>query len=255
MRALLPSVWLLGATLYTASILSLIQPFSGNDAWPAPPPANETVRAKQPLSLALKPAPDETRAPEQPAAEPNAERRDEWVQIAGYTTVVRSRPSSASPALFAYAVGRPFRVIARDAGFARVQDLGSGQLWWIQETSLVPFVGGYRQREHRVAEPQVAVAEPPATVAEPPAAVAEPAAAVAKPPVAVATPKTSVVAAKKLEQTRHDAMAGQAKKAVAAIDAGDRGLFRKKRNRIERVAARGQNAGVAGMVQRAFKGF
>jgi len=92
-------------------------------------------------------------------------------------------------------------------------------------------------------------------VAEPPATVAEPAAAVAKPPVAVATPKTSVVAAKKLEQTRHDAMAGQAKKAVAAIDAGDRGLFRKKRNRIERVAARGQNAGVAGMVQRAFKGF
>jgi len=249
MRALLPSVWLLGATLYTASILSLIQPFSGNDAWPAPPPANETVRAKQPLSLALKPAPDETRAPEQPAAEPNAERRDEWVQIAGYTTVVRSRPSSASPALFAYAVGRPFRVIARDAGFARVQDLGSGQLWWIQETSLVPFVGGYRQREHRVAEPQVAVAEPPATVAEPPAAVAEPL-------VTAAKPKIYAVAAKKAQQPRNEAVPARAKKErVAVVETGDRGQFRKKRDRIQRVALGGRNTGLAAMVDRAFRGF
>ena len=69
--------------------------------------------------------------------------------------------------LFAYSVGRPLRVISREGGFARVQDLGSGQLGWVRESSLAPFTGGYRQREERVAEPVVAAAPPEATVAEP----------------------------------------------------------------------------------------
>ena len=38
MRGLLPSVWLLLAGLYTASLLALIQPFSFDDDWPTPPP-------------------------------------------------------------------------------------------------------------------------------------------------------------------------------------------------------------------------
>ncbi|MEX1060058.1 MAG: SH3 domain-containing protein [Methyloceanibacter sp.] len=246
MLGLLPSVWLLAAALYAVSLLSLIQPFSGNDDWPAPPPANETVVAKQPLSLALRPDPEGTAPTEQaaaaPAIEPKTELRNEWVQIAGYTTVVRSRPSSAAPALFAYSVGRPFRVIAREAGFVRVQDLGSGQLGWVKETSLTPFVGGYRQREHQVAEPQVAVAEPQATVA--------------KPLVIAAKPKIYAVAAKKVQQPRNEAVPARAKKeTVAAIDAGDRGLSRKKRDRIQRVALGGRNTGLAAMVDRAFRGF
>jgi hypothetical protein len=245
MRGLLPSVWLLAAALYAVSLLSLIQPFSGDEAWPAPPPANETVVAKQPLSLALKPDPEGTSAPvpaAAPAIEPKTERRNEWVQIAGYTTVVRSRPSSAAPPLLAYSVGRPFRVIAREAGFVRVQDLGSGQLGWIEESSLVPFVGGYRQRELQVVAPQVAVAEPQATVA--------------KPLVAVAKPKTYAAAAKKVEQPPIDAIAARAKKeTVAVVETGDRGLFRKKRDRIQRVALGGRNTGLAAMVDRALRGF
>lgn len=260
MRGLLPSVWLLAAALYAVSLLSLIQPFSGNDAWPAPPPANETVVAKQPLSLALKPDPialkpdpEGTGAPVQaaaPAIEPKPERRNEWVQVAGYTTVVRSRPSSASPVLLAYSVGRPFRVIAREAGFVRVQDLGSGQLGWIEESSLVPFVGGYRQREQQVVEPQVvAVAEPQATVAKPQATVA-------KPLVAAAKPKTYAVAAKKVQQPRNEAVPARAKKeTVVVVETGDRGQFRKKRDRIQRVALGGRNTGLAAMVDRAFRGF
>lgn len=255
MRGLLPSVWLLAAALYAVSLLSLIQPFSGDEAWPAPPPANETVVAKRPLSLAPAPKPDLegeaalVLAVAAPVPAPKIERRDEWVQIAGYTTVVRSRPSSTASALFAYSVGRPFRVIAREAGFVRVQDLGSGQLGWIEESSLVPFVGGYRQHEQRVVEPQVAVAEPQA-------AVAEPQATVAKPLVAVAKPKIYTAAAKKVEQPRVEAVPARAKKAtVAVVETGDRGHFKKKRDRIQRVALGGRNTGLAAMVDRAFRGF
>jgi len=255
MRGLLPSVWLLAAALYAVSLLSLIQPFSGDEAWPAPPPANETVVAKQPLSLAPAPKPDLegeaalVLAVAAPVPAPKIERRDEWVQIAGYTTVVRSRPSSTAPALFAYSVGRPFRVIAREAGFVRVQDLGSGQLGWIEESSLVPFVGGYRQREQQVVEPQVAVAEPQA-------AVAEPQATVAKPLVAAAKPKIYAAAAKKVEQPRIEAVPARAKKAtVAVVETGDRGHFKKRRDRIQRVALGGRNTGLAAMVDRAFRGF
>ena len=243
MRGLLPSVWLLAAALYAVSLLSLIQPFSGDDAWPAPPPANETVVVKQALAKAPQPA-----APGEAlvilaavAPEPKIERRNEWVQVAGYTTVVRSRPSSAAPPLLAYSVGRPFLVIAREAGFVRVQDLGSGQLGWIEESSLVPFVGGYRQRE--LVEPQVdAVAEPQATVA--------------KLPVVVAKPKTYAAAAKKVEQPRNEAVPDRAKKeTVAVVETGDRGLSRKKRDRIQRVALGGRSTGLAAMVDRAFRGF
>ncbi|MCJ7526508.1 MAG: hypothetical protein MUO37_00105, partial [Methyloceanibacter sp.] len=151
MRGLLPSVWLLLAALYTASILSLIQPFARDEDWPAPPPVNETVRAKQPLAVAPQAAPEQAMPAQQVAfaapMQPKIGRRDEWVQIAGYTTMVRAQPSATSTVLLAYAVGRPLRVIAREAGFARVQDLGSGQFGWIKETSLAPFTGGYRQRE------------------------------------------------------------------------------------------------------------
>jgi hypothetical protein len=245
MRGLLPSVWLLAAALYAVSLLSLIQPFSGDEAWPAPPPANETVVAKQPLSFALKPDPEGTSAPVQaaaPAIEPKTERRNEWVQVAGYTTVVRSRPSSPAAPLLAYSVGRPFRVIAREAGFVRVQDLGSGQLGWIEESSLAPFVGGYRQREQQVVEPQVAVAEPQATVA--------------KPLVAVAKPETHAAAAKKVEQPHIDAIAARAKKeTVTVVETGDRGLFKKRRDRIQRVALGARTTGLAAMVDRAFRGF
>ncbi|HEX9753713.1 MAG TPA: hypothetical protein VGA46_09770 [Methyloceanibacter sp.] len=244
MRGLLPSVWLLAAALYVASLLCLIQPFPGDEAWPAPPPANETVVVKQALAMAPQLA-----APEEAllvlaavAPEPKIDRRNEWVQVAGYTTVVRSRPSAAAPPLLAYSVGRPFRVIAREAGFVRVQDLGSGQLGWIEESSLVPFFGGYRQREHQVVEPQVAVAEPQATVA--------------KPLVAVAQPKTYAAPAKKVEQPRIDVIAARAKKeAVAVVETGERGLFKKKRDRIQRVALGGRNTGLAAMVDRAFRGF
>jgi len=259
MRGFLPSVWLLLAVLYTTSILSLIQPFARDEDWPAPPPANETVRAKQPLAAARQAAAEQA-MPAQPVAfvapmQPKIGRRDEWVQIAGYTTMVRAGPSAASPVLLAYAVGRPLRVIAREASFARVQDLGSGQFGWIKETSLAPFSGGYRQREDEFAPPQlVAAAQPQATIAKPQSH----AATIAKPQAA------AMAAVKKVQPPRNDAIAARPKtEEVAAIETLDRGLFKKRRDRPQRIAMRGDgtsgdgtsgnDTSFAGLFGRAFR--
>jgi hypothetical protein len=248
---------LVAAALYAVSLLSLIQPFSGDEAWPAPPPANETVVAKTPLAVAraLDPAGGDLIGPVTflPAAKSKAERRDEWVQVAGYTTMVRSRPSAEAPPLSAYSVGRPLRVIAREAGFVRVQDLGSGQLGWVETAALAPFNGGYRQRENVVSEPQIAaLAEPQA------AATAVPRPSIAETPViAAAKPLPVTLVAKKVLSPRNKVLAAKPKKEmVAAVETVGRGLFRKKRDPIQRVTLAGQsNTGLAAMVGRAIRGF
>jgi hypothetical protein len=240
MRGLLPSVWLLGAALYTALTLFLIRPVV--EEWPLPPRVNETVIAKQPPKAAMLIFQDEPQvepaAAAAPAAGTRVEWRDEWAQIAGYTTVGRLQPSSTSPVLFAYSVGRPLRVISREGGFARVQDLGSGQLGWVRETSLAPFTGGYRQREECVAEPVVAAVEPETTVAAP-------ASEVVVAPVALkkAPPRIPAVAAKPRKET------------VAAAEPAPRGLFRRKRNQVQHVALGSQGTGVAAIMQRALGRF
>ena len=248
MRGVLPSVWLLGAALYTASILSLAGPFAGDESWPAPHPVNETVVAKLPPAVTLQ-ALAQTQAPLVLAAlthKPRAEHRTEWVQVAGYTTVVRARPSAEAAPLYAYAVGRPLRVITREGRFVRVQDLGSGKLGWVEESSLVPFCGGYRQRVPRVTEPLVAAATPAATP------VLQPEAAAASMEAPVATP---VIAAKKAKPPRGDALAARmAKETVIEAEPVERGLFRRKRG-VEKVALGGRASGMAGMIDRAIRGF
>lgn len=241
MRGLLPSVWLLGAALYTASVISLIKPFSGDEEWPAPPRVNETVVAKLPPAV---PLPVEVPLVQVVAlpTEPKAQRRDEWVQVAGYTTMVRARPSVDAPPLYAYAVGRGLRVIGREGRFVRVQDLGSGKLGWIEEASLVPFSGGYRQPEQRVAEPQIAAVASPAVTAPEPGS-AEPVSHVA--PVAVRKPVAP----------RNDIIAARlAKETVAAAEPSGRGLFRRKRG-AQRVALGGRQQGLTSMIDRAIRGF
>ena len=252
MRGLLPSVWLLGAALYATSILSLTKPFSSDDEyWPAPPPVHETVVAKQPLAAPLGTAAQAEASLVLAAAV--IPKRDEWVQVAGYTTVVRSRPAAEAPPLYAYSVGRPLRVIAREGHFVRVQDLGSGQLGWIEQASLVPFFGGYRERVPVTAPQVVAVATPPAatqpTVATPPAPVTEPV-------VATASPQAAIVSSKKPRKPREPVLARKpGTDAVAANEPVERGLFRKKRDGVQRVALGGKGGGFGGMIGRAFRGF
>ncbi len=251
MRGLLPSVWLLLAGLYTASLLALTQPFSRPDDWPTPPRVNETVRAKEPRPVASNSDPAAAALLQRvslvaPVAPKGVARHDEWVQIASYTTVVYAEPMTASPVLFAYTPGRSLRVIAREGGFAHVQDLGSGQYGWVKESALVPFTGGYRQREDAAPEPQVVAAAAPASA---PAQVAVPQVAAPQAPVA----KPVVVASKKVQPPRSDPTAVRPDKdTVSAAEPGQRGFFGLRRNRPQRVALGGNEPGFAGIISRAF---
>jgi hypothetical protein len=241
MRSFLPSAWLLGAALYTVLTLYLTQP--ATDEWPLPPRVNETVVAKQPAKTARLIFPSEVlieQAAATPAPDSGAVTRQghEWVKVADFTTVGRLHPNVSSPVLFAYSVGRPLRVIGRQDGFVRVQDLGSGQLGWVKESALAPFTGGYRLREPVVPEPLVAAAEP--EVATP-----------APKEVAVVTP----VAAKKVVQPRNVPAVRPAKEDVTAAEPPARGLFRRKRGQVQHVALGGRDGGVAAIMQRAFSRF
>ena len=253
MRGLLASVWLLLAGLYTVSLLALIQPFSRIDDWPTPPPINETVRAKAPRPVALR-SPAEAAASSfqlvslaAPIAPKNVERHDEWVQIAGYTTVVRAEPTTASPVLFAYAAGRPLRVIAREGGFARVQDLGSGQYGWVKDSALAPFTGSHRQRKDVAPEPQLVASAAPASL---PVQVAAPQVPVSQVTAPKAIAAKVAVSAKRIQPPRPDPAAARPKKEMA--EPRHRGFFGMRRDRPQRVALRGGDAGFAGIISRAF---
>ena len=49
---------------------------------------------------------------------------------------VLAGPSSSASVLYGFPAGRPFRLIGRDAGFAKIQDLKSSATGWIDETAL-----------------------------------------------------------------------------------------------------------------------
>jgi hypothetical protein len=260
MRALLPSVWLLLACLYSVSLLAVIKPFSAVDDWPAPKPVNETVRAKQPHPEAAPTAAAEAAAPSfqlvslaAPVAA-EAKPKDEWAQIAGYTTMAFAEPTPASSVLSAYAAGRPLRVISREHGFARVQDLGSGQFGWVKEAALAPFTGGYRQREQPVVAPQLVASVAPVEAEAVEAVPAAPQAAIPQ-----AMPAKVVLAAKRIKPPRSPVPAvtadsATADTATAAAEPGQRGFFGLRRTQPQRVALRGNESGFAGMISRALGG-
>ena len=216
------------------------------------------MRAKEPGHAALLPSTEAVAASLQrvslvPALAPKGvERQDQWARIGGYTTVARAEPTTIAPVLFAYTPGRPLRVIAREGGFAHVQDLGSGQYGWVKESALAPLTGGDRQREDVAPQPQVLASAAPASlpeqVAAPPAVVPQ---AVAPPAPAA---KAVVVAARKLRPPAQRCRGRAARKetVVAAAEPEQRGLFGFRRNRPQRIALSGNDSGFAGIINRAF---
>jgi hypothetical protein len=253
----LPSLWLLAAAFFAGATLLLNHSLYA-DALLAQAAAHETVRAKEPLlispeaanrlGLLALPVPNPVRAAREAAA-PLAHRK-EWVQVSAYTTVVHAQPSASSPVIFAYPIGQQFRVIAREGGFARVQDLGSGQLGWIQESSLTPLIRGYRVREIAPSAPQIADAASSA----PQVAMAEP----SPPRSETLIRPVKLAAVPALQPSRHAPMM-LAPETVpvsesAPEEAGRGGLF-KQRGQAQFIAARGRGGELAGLVQRAFSGY
>jgi hypothetical protein len=243
----LPSLWLLAAALFAAAILFLDQSLYADGLTQRA--AHETIRAKQIATeaTARSGAPSQTTASlgtvatlslEPLHVEGNA-RRSEWVQVAGYTTVVHAQPSSSSPVISAYPAGQQLRVIAREAGFARVQDLGSGHLGWIEETSLTPLIRGYRVREVAPPEPQVAVVEPTPPRAE----------------VLVRPVKVAAVAAPQPPRRGLTMPVSETTPVpeTAPQEGRDGGLF-KRRDQARLIAAHGHGGELAGLMQRAFSG-
>jgi hypothetical protein len=49
---------------------------------------------------------------------------------------VRAGPSASASVLYGFPAGRPFRLIGREAGFAKIQDLHSIATGWIDEAAL-----------------------------------------------------------------------------------------------------------------------
>jgi hypothetical protein len=243
----LPSLWLLAAALFAAATLFLDQSLYADGLTQRA--AHETIRAKQIATeaTARSGAPSQTTASlgtvatlslEPPHVEGNA-RRSEWVQVGGYTTVVHAQPSSSSPVISAYPAGQQLRVIAREAGFARVQDLGSGHLGWIEETSLTPLIRGYRVREVAPPEPQVAVVEPTPPRAE----------------VLVRPVKVAAVAAPQPPRRGLTMPVSETTPVpeTAPQEGRDGGLF-KRRDQARLIAAHGHGGELAGLMQRAFSG-
>ena len=258
MRGLLPSVWLLLAGLYTASLIALIQPFSFGDDWPRRRPAMRRCARRSPGTRPCRLPPKPPLHPCSAFRSLQRSPRRVWSGrtngpgLAGYTTVARAEPTTIAPVLFAYTPGRPLRVIAREGGFAHVQDLGSGQYGWVKESALAPFTGGDRQREDVAPQPQVVASAAPASVPEQVAAPPAVAPQAVAPPAPAA--KAVVVAARKLRPPRSDAAAARPDKetVVAAAEPEQRGLFGFRRNRPQRIALSGNDSGFAGIINRAF---
>ena len=159
----------------------------------------------------------------------------------GYTTVGRVEPTPLAGTIRLFA-GRPLRVIAREDGFVRVQDLGSGQLGWVKESGARSVCRRRSPARGCAHSAEVVASAAPASVPEQVAAPTAVAPQAVAPPARVA--KAVVVAARKRRPPRSDAAAARPDKetVVAAAEPEQRGLFGFRRNRPQRVALSGNDS-------------
>ena len=74
-----------------------------------------------------------------PAADPVIQAEGaELATIGNSTAVIRAAPSASAAQLFSFPFGRRVRVGERENGFAKIEDLGSGEVGWVEETALGP---------------------------------------------------------------------------------------------------------------------
>ena len=97
---------------------------------------------------------------------------------------VLSEPSPAASPLYSLPMGRPFRAVAKQGNYLRIQDVNSGAGGWIEEAALAPAPAQKRAVEATPASP--------APVASPSAA---PSHTAPKPPVSSSSPTSRTTAA------------------------------------------------------------
>jgi hypothetical protein len=145
----------------------------------APPPtaeSAESVPKTPPVTQEAAPAPSEQAeqvndTAEQTKPEGDAVGQSEQADLPGAGMIlvsrkpieVRAGPSASAPAMFGFPAGRPFRVIGREGGFVRIQDLKSSASGWIDETALA----APPPRAPSVAAPSQSKPEPSTASADP----------------------------------------------------------------------------------------
>jgi hypothetical protein len=151
-------------------------------AVPSPPPAATAAPAEETTGAlpATQPVPQGVPAPpvEQAAPAKPIEGAGK-ILISKRPIEMLAAPSSSASAMYGFPAGRPFRLIDREAGFARIQDLKSGASGWIEEAALEPAkvpkassppkpASAARKPSHtRAATPKAAPPKPKATAAKP----------------------------------------------------------------------------------------
>jgi outer membrane biosynthesis protein TonB len=153
-------------------------------AVPSPPPAATAAPAEE--TTGALPA---TQSVPQGVPAPPVEQAAPAKPIEGAGKILISKrpiemlaaPSSSASAMYGFPAGRPFRLIDREAGFARIQDLKSGASGWIEEAALEPAkvpkasappkpTSAARKPSHTraaIPKPKAAAPKPKATAAKP----------------------------------------------------------------------------------------
>lgn len=191
------------------------------------------------------PAAPEVDAPPATAALPNPEASPNYVPVTGPAeymvttrlTSIHLGPSATASVLYAFPTGRRLRVVGREAGFARIEDLQSKATGWVDESLLAPISATASVK------PTAPSAPSDATV---PDGDAEPA---SSPPPAAAKPPAPKPAAKPAAAPKPRAVTGTEPPTTAAQK---QAAAKRAQQRAAETADK--NRGFPGFLNRAFGG-
>jgi hypothetical protein len=180
MKKALLSLWLLGASTYTANVVILSASPSGSGGAvpecvePKEPPIKVTVRptedgpakteqngtANQSSSA---PTADRIAAADSPAATPPKDSTHyDWAEIQRSGAYVHSESSVNAAVISILPVGKQLRILAYRNGWVQLQDT-TGQIGWVYEQYVASIAVPNEQR-HAASEPQPPPAAAPAEV-------------------------------------------------------------------------------------------
>jgi len=104
---------------------------------------DSTTQKKIGATVSVAPAPEDEKAgvnakPAMGTALPSDSPLAGKVLVSQRPVQVLSAPNPSASALYGFPAGRPFRAVAKQSGYIRIQDLNSGASGWIEEAALAP---------------------------------------------------------------------------------------------------------------------